>query len=96
LTHDQIETWASEAGLDIQARAGVRVFHDYLTTRDLAPEALDKLVELERRYCDAEPHWRLGRYLLYTLARPTADVDSTSAASSSLPFSSHPSSPQGA
>lgn len=96
LTHEQIEAWASEAGLDIQARAGVRVFHDYLKTRELAPEALDKLVELERRYCDAEPHWRLGRYLLYTLARPTADVDSTSAASSSLPFSSHPSSPQGA
>jgi len=90
LTNEQIEAWASEAGLDIQACAGVRVFHDYLKTRELAPEALDKLVELERRYCDAEPHWRLGRYLLYTLTRPIADVDTISTSSSS--HSSSPSS----
>ncbi|WP_458525289.1 methyltransferase domain-containing protein [Onishia taeanensis] len=75
LTHGQIETWASEAGLIIEARAGVRVFHDYLTTRELDPAGLDKLVELERRYCDAEPHWRLGRYLLYTLTRPAGAAD---------------------
>ncbi|WP_192034820.1 methyltransferase domain-containing protein [Halomonas sp. YLGW01] len=70
LTHGQIAAWAEEAGLTIEARAGVRVFHDYLTARELDAAAMDKLVELERRYCDVEPHWRLGRYLLYTLSRP--------------------------
>ncbi len=28
---------------------------------------LERLLELEWRYCRNEPHWRLGRYLLYTL-----------------------------
>ncbi|RAR62215.1 S-adenosylmethionine-dependent methyltransferase [Onishia taeanensis] len=83
LTNGQIETWAGEAGLTIKARAGVRIFHDYLQTRELDSAALAKLVELERRYCDAEPHWRLGRYLLYTLTRPAAAVDATSSSSSS-------------
>lgn len=83
LTHGQIETWASEAGLTLKACAGVRVFHDYLKVRELEPGALDKLVELERRYCDVEPHWRLGRYLLYTLTRPVDTAEVSSSLSSS-------------
>lgn len=85
LTHGQIEAWASEAGLTIEARAGVRVFHDYLKACELDAAALAKLVELERRYCDAEPHWRLGRYLLYTLTRP---ADAAGQPSSYSTFSS--------
>ncbi|XKE44603.1 methyltransferase domain-containing protein [Halomonas organivorans] len=70
LTHDQVVTWAAENGLAVTAVAGVRVFHDYL--RRPPEEAADRqaLLELEWRYCRVDPHWRLGRYLLYTLTRP--------------------------
>ncbi|EPC01279.1 hypothetical protein L861_11950 [Litchfieldella anticariensis FP35 = DSM 16096] len=80
LTHAEIETWAKESGLSIEAVAGVRVFHDYLRERHPSAETLTKLIELERRYCMAEPYWRLGRYLLYTLTKP--DTLTTSLASS--------------
>ena len=69
LTHGQIVAWAEEFGLCVAQVAGVRVFHDYLRA---PPEAADRqaLFELEWRYSRVDPHWRLGRYLLYTLIRP--------------------------
>ncbi len=70
LTHDQIATWAEARGLEITAVAGIRVFHDYLRERHPDEAQLKQLLALERRYCDVEPHWRLGRYLLYTLHKP--------------------------
>lgn len=70
LTHDQVATWAAEAGLRLEAVAGVRVFHDYLHRPPEKDADREALLELEWRYCRAEPHWRLGRYLLYTLIRP--------------------------
>ncbi|WP_043530129.1 methyltransferase domain-containing protein [Litchfieldella xinjiangensis] len=70
VSHAEIETWASECGLTIEAVAGVRVFHDYLRVREPNEADLERLIELECRYCQAEPYWRLGRYLLYMLKRP--------------------------
>lgn len=70
LTHEQITAWAAEAGLEMRATAGVRVFHDYLRQPPQDEVGRETLLELEWRYCRAEPHWRLGRYLLYTLIRP--------------------------
>ena len=40
------------------------------------PESADdreRLLALEHRYARVEPHWRLGRYLLYTLERRTRE-----------------------
>ncbi|MFD2190704.1 methyltransferase domain-containing protein [Pistricoccus aurantiacus] len=71
LTHADIEAWATENDLVMEAVAGVRVFYDYLRERDPQGDTLTKLIELEHRYCEAEPYWRLGRYLLYTLRKPT-------------------------
>lgn len=70
LTHTQVAGWLAEEGLVVEHVAGIRVFHDYLRERDPGDETLIRLYELERRYCDVEPHWRLGRYLLYSVHKP--------------------------
>ncbi|PMR73755.1 methyltransferase domain-containing protein [Billgrantia endophytica] len=70
LTHSQIEAWAADSGLVVQEVAGIRVFHDYLRHPPGTEADWCRLVALEQHYCRAEPHWRLGRYLLYTLVRP--------------------------
>ncbi|MGJ7460034.1 methyltransferase domain-containing protein [Halomonas sp. MA07-2] len=70
LTHAQITTWSAELGLEVRAVAGVRIFHDYLRMPPESDADRAALLELEWRYCRFDPHWRLGRYLLYTLVRP--------------------------
>jgi S-adenosylmethionine-dependent methyltransferase len=67
LTHAQIEAWSADCGLAIQAVAGIRVFADYLRHPPESDADRERLLALEQRYCLVEPHWRLGRYLLYTL-----------------------------
>lgn len=70
LTHAQVTEWAEQEGLVCQDVAGIRVFHDYLRRPPQDDRELEKLVALEHRYCQMDPHWRLGRYLLYTFRRP--------------------------
>ena len=70
LTDAQVRAWSQEAGLSLVSVTGVRIFHDYLADRDVSPEKLDQLIALECRYCQQDPHWRLGRYLHYTLFKP--------------------------
>lgn len=70
LTHEQVSGWLAQRGLVIEHVAGIRVFHDYLRERDPDEATLIRIFELERRYCDVEPHWRLGRYLLYSIHKP--------------------------
>ncbi|WP_300271421.1 methyltransferase domain-containing protein [Halomonas sp.] len=72
LTHAQVMAWCDALGLEVRAVAGVRVFHDYLRQPPQSEADREALLALEQRYCRAEPHWRLGRYLLYTLVRPDA------------------------
>lgn len=69
LCHGQVVAWSRENGLAIRSVAGIRVFHDYLRHPPASEADWQRLVALEHRYCQAEPHWRLGRYLLYTLVR---------------------------
>ncbi|WP_346799021.1 methyltransferase domain-containing protein [Halomonas sp. Bachu 37] len=73
LSHDEILAWAQESGLEMTAVAGVRVFQDYLRQAPLDAEAQAHLLALELRHSRSEPHWRLGRYLLYTLVKPESD-----------------------
>lgn len=70
LTHSDIAGWADASGLELTAVAGVRIFHDYLRRPADTQQDHDDLLEIEWRYCQTDPHWRLGRYLLYTLKRP--------------------------
>lgn len=71
LTHDQLMEWAEALGLHFDAVAGIRVFHDYLRRPPESDGDVKTLLELEHRYCRSEPHWRLGRYLLYSFRRAT-------------------------
>ncbi|MCZ0926954.1 methyltransferase domain-containing protein [Halomonas janggokensis] len=70
ITHDQVVQWSGENGLVVESVAGIRVFQDYLRQPALAPRERDTLLALEKCYCRQDPHWRLGRYLLYTLSKP--------------------------
>lgn len=52
--------------------AGIRVFSDYLRLK-LPPEATqERLLALEAGYCQQEPWWRLGRYILIQAQKPAA------------------------
>ncbi|WP_136064640.1 methyltransferase domain-containing protein [Modicisalibacter radicis] len=77
LTHARVSGWFAEEGLVVEHVAGIRIFHDYLRERDPDDTTLSRLFELERRYCDVDPHWRLGRYLLYHLRKPEIPGDGT-------------------
>ncbi|MWJ26931.1 methyltransferase domain-containing protein [Halomonas sp. ZH2S] len=70
VSHDEITRWAADNRLQIESVAGIRVFQDYLRQPPQTDAERDNLLALERRYCRSEPHWRLGRYLLYTLIKP--------------------------
>ena len=60
----EVIDWLQQAGLEITATTGVRVFNDYLRLK-LPPEATSaRLLDIERQFCQQEPWWRLGRYIL--------------------------------
>ncbi|MGQ7245758.1 methyltransferase domain-containing protein [Halomonas sp. V046] len=79
VTHADVATWAESLGLTLEGVAGIRVFHDYLRHPPAEQGELERLIELEHRYCRTDPHWRLGRYLLYTLRRPASSDDASAA-----------------
>lgn len=73
VSHAEIEQWSAANGLQIASVAGIRVFQDYLRKPPVTPLENETLIALEKQYCRQDPHWRLGRYLLYTLIKPEAD-----------------------
>ena len=70
VSHAEIEQWSADNGLVIDAVAGIRVFQDFLRHPPATPAEIETLLALEKKYCRHDPHWRLGRYLLYTLTKP--------------------------
>ena len=70
VSHAEVEQWSADNGLVIDAVAGIRVFQDYLRHPPATPAETETLLALEKKYCRHDPHWRLGRYLLYTLIKP--------------------------
>ncbi|WNL43560.1 methyltransferase domain-containing protein [Halomonas sp. PAMB 3264] len=78
VTHDQISAWAEENGLALSQAAGIRIFQDYLRKPPASAAEEATLLALEKAYCRAEPHWRLGRYLLYTLTKPLTQPETDS------------------
>lgn len=74
MTHAQVLGWADTCGLEMVDVAGIRIFQDYLRQAPASADDQATLMALERQYCRQEPHWRLGRYLLYTFTKPEADA----------------------
>ncbi len=63
LDPDRVEAWLAGEGLEVAARAGIRVFYDYLAQPLREQRSLADVMALERRYHAGEPYWRLGRYI---------------------------------
>ncbi|PHM37910.1 tRNA uridine 5-oxyacetic acid(34) methyltransferase CmoM [Xenorhabdus innexi] len=71
LIPEQVYQWLTELNMEIMAKTGVRVFHDYLQSRQLQNTDFPALLELEQRYCRQEPYISLGRYIHVTARKPT-------------------------
>ncbi len=63
LASDDVSHWLADAGFRIDARAGIRVFRDYVTTPMGGHLDDDAVVAMELDWSRREPFWRLGRYI---------------------------------
>lgn len=61
-----------QAGFEIIAHTGIRVFHDYLTADALAHTDQDELFALEYRYCRKPAYLDMGRYVHLLCRRQTS------------------------
>ena len=73
VTHEEICQWGVENGLIMDGVAGIRIFQDDRRQPPAKESEQATLLALEKQYCRQDPHWRLGRYLLYTFTKPEAD-----------------------
>jgi len=66
----EVDQWLHNVGFQIEDKAGIRVFSDFI--RDLPPSANGEegIIEMERRYCRQEPFMSLGRYIHVTARKP--------------------------
>ncbi len=59
----EIERELEDAGFEIQAHTGIRVFHDYLSDAAMEKTDMQELFELELRYCRMPVYRDMGRYV---------------------------------
>lgn len=62
LSPAQVMAHCENAGFSIEAKTGIRCFHDYLRDREMQQTRFDEILELEKQYGNKEPYCRLGRY----------------------------------
>lgn len=70
LQPDEVLAWLEAAGLDLQVRSGVRVFHDYLHHDMRKQQDETALLALEMRYSRLEPYRSLARYYHVIARKP--------------------------
>lgn len=70
----QVDEWLVECKMDILGKSGVRVFHDYLQSRQLQQKDFPALLALEQQYCREEPYISMGRYI-HVMARKQIQKD---------------------
>jgi len=63
LQPDAVQQWVDEAGLATDYTAGIRVFHDYVTTQRGGHEDARAVIDMELRHSVQEPFKWLGRYI---------------------------------
>ncbi|MNP21156.1 putative S-adenosyl-L-methionine-dependent methyltransferase [compost metagenome] len=66
----QVYGWLEQLGMRISGKTGVRVFHDYLQSRQLQTQKFEELLALEQHYCRQEPYVSLGRYIHVMAHKP--------------------------
>lgn len=67
---EQVYQWLAECGFQIESRAGIRVFHDYMRDKQKQSEYFSQVLEMEERYCRQEPYLSMGRYIHVTARKP--------------------------
>jgi len=55
--------WLDQQGFDVQTRAGLRVFYDFIPRKDREQLSLEDILELELEYSQREPYQSLARYI---------------------------------
>ncbi len=65
---EEIVEWLESNGFDVEVVTGIRAFHDYMEKDVLEVSDLDKLFELEYKYCRHPVYRMMGKYI-HILAR---------------------------
>jgi S-adenosylmethionine-dependent methyltransferase len=68
---DDVTRWLTNCGFEIERRAGIRVFCDYMKPQPGAGKSVEEIIEMERRFCRQEPFLSLGRYIHVTARKPS-------------------------
>ncbi|WP_130834590.1 tRNA uridine 5-oxyacetic acid(34) methyltransferase CmoM [[Erwinia] mediterraneensis] len=66
----QVYGWLENCGFEIERRAGIRVFSDYMKEPPREENGVAAIIEMERRYSRQEPFLSLGRYIHVTARKP--------------------------
>lgn len=66
---DQVQGWVSDSSLQVKAKSGIRVFHDYVTRQRGGNGVPEDIIEMELRYSQREPYLWLGRYIHLVLVK---------------------------
>lgn len=64
-----VVSWLEEQGLEVSAKAGIRIFHDHVVDKLGGPRRLTQLIDLEKAVCRSEPFASLGQHTHLTCRR---------------------------
>ncbi|MDE0189157.1 MAG: methyltransferase domain-containing protein [bacterium] len=62
LDYGMVVSWLEDQGLEVNAKAGIRIFHDHVVDKLDGPQRLTQLMELEKAVCRSEPFASLGQH----------------------------------
>ena len=69
LQPDAVQMWVEQAGLATDYSAGIRVFHDYVTTQRGGHEDSSAVIAMELHHSVQEPFKWLGRYIHFICSK---------------------------
>ena len=69
LDNEVMVSWLEDQDLEVEARAGIRIFHDHVVDKLRGPQRLAQLIELEKAVCRSEPFASLGQHTHLTCRR---------------------------
>ena len=69
LHNEVVVSWVEDQDLEVNAKAGIRIFHDHVIDKLRGPQKLTQLIELEKAVCRSEPFASLGQHTHLTCGR---------------------------
>jgi tRNA 5-carboxymethoxyuridine methyltransferase len=61
LDEQNVRSWLAELTCTVEAKAGIRIFHDYVRPESRSPDWLEQLLTVEKAYRSIEPYASLGQ-----------------------------------